>query len=176
MKYFLKKILKLLTLAVLVWAFYLFVIGNFHQIDKDAYRSAQLFSFNMPYYIKKYKIKSILNLRGKKTTKEWYKNEIRISNQFNISHYDFKLSSKKELTLKQMQDIVKILKKAKKPILIHCEGGADRTSLVSALYLYAVKNKSKSEARKAISFLYGHITFLREEVKAMDISFDKYER
>jgi hypothetical protein len=46
--------------------------GNFHTITYgEAYRSAQLDRDELVYYIKKYNIKSIVNLRGKNPEIPW---------------------------------------------------------------------------------------------------------
>ena len=62
-KTFLLKVLKYffspLLVIALLWVFYFLIYANFHKVDEKVYRSAQLFSFNMPYYMEKYKIKSI---------------------------------------------------------------------------------------------------------------------
>jgi len=57
---------------------------------------------------------------------------------------------------------------------VHCAGGADRTSLVVALYQYAIKHKSTKESKEAFSIIYGHSPFFRKYVIAMDNSFDNY--
>jgi len=171
---YMKKILKPILLLALFYVGYGLIYGNFHKLDNNAYRSAQLFSFNMPYYLEKYKIKTILNLRGEQKNKSWYKNEKQITKEHNISLLTFKMSSRKYLDFNQTSKIVKILKNAKKPILIHCEGGADRTSLVSALYDYALLHLSKEEAMEEFSFIYGHLPIIRPKVIAMDKSFENF--
>ena len=93
----------------------------------------------------------------------------------NIPHTDFKLSSTKELSDEQMHELVALMKAQPKPLLIHCLGGADRTSLASALYLYAIKGEPASTAEGQLSILYGHFPYLfRSEVEAMDTSFKRY--
>jgi protein tyrosine/serine phosphatase len=69
-----------------------------------------------------------------------------------------------------MQKLINIVKNAKKPILIHCKAGADRTGLVSALYLYSIGDKNAS---KMLSFKYGHLSV--GPTKAMDESFEKWK-
>jgi len=157
----------------LAWVSYFLVYGNFHKVDKDVYRSAQLFSFNLPYYLKKYEIKSILNLRGD-SNKEWYIDEMTISKELKIAHYDYYIGDRKETSLKEMNDIVKIIRDAPKPLLIHCKAGADRTSLTSALYLYAIKHED--DAEREISLMYGHFPWLGSKTGAMDRSFEKYRK
>ena len=51
--------------------------GNFHPITPgEAYRSAQLDKDELEYYIRKFGIQSILNVRGKKNGESWYMEEI----------------------------------------------------------------------------------------------------
>jgi len=175
MIHLLKKALKYLFLPLLgialLWASYFLLYGNFHKVDKDVYRSAQLFSFNYPYYIQKHNIKSILNLRGD-ASKKWYNDEIAIAKKSNVKHYDYYIGDRQETTLKQMQEIVNIIKHAPKPLLIHCKAGADRTSLASALYLYAIKHDK--HPKRAISLMYGHFPWLGSKTSAMDRSFENY--
>ncbi len=173
MKY-LKKTIKIVIFLLLFYIGYGLIYGNFHKLDKNAYRSAQLFSFNMPFYLKEYKIKTVLNLRGEQRSKSWYKNEKKITNELNITLVTYKMSSRKYLDFNKTSRLVEILKKVRKPILIHCEGGADRTSLASALYRYAILKHSKEEAMEELSFIYGHIPLIRPKVIAMDRSFNNY--
>jgi len=174
-----KNIKKLLTyifsfllICIILWGSYFLVYGNFHKIDKDVYRSAQLFSFNLPYYIKKHKIKSILNLRKIKEDETWYKDEVNIAKKLNVKRYDYPISDRKIATLQQMHQIVKLIKEAPKPLLIHCKAGADRTSLASALYKYVLKNDNN--AKNEISIVYGHFPWFGSKTIAMDKSFDFY--
>ncbi len=158
-------------MLALLWVLYFKVYGNFHKVDDDFYRSAQLYSFNLPYYINKYGIKTILNLRGK-SDETWYIDEVKISKDLNVTHIDYGIPDRKKIPIKKMQDIVEIIKNAKKPLLVHCKAGADRTSLVSALYLYDIK-KDK-DAKDAISILYGHFPYFGSKTIAMDESFKDY--
>jgi len=169
-----KRVIKLLLLLVLFWASYFFIYGNFHKVDKDVYRSAQLFSFNLPYYLDKYQIKSILNLRKirKELNKDWYKDEVFIAKQKGIVRYDYPIGDREGVSMEEMTKIIEIIENAPKPLLIHCKAGADRTSLASALYLYAVKHDKN--AKKEISIIYGHFPWLGSKTISMDRSFEKY--
>ncbi len=174
MKQIIKKLIKLILLLLLFYIGYGLIYGNFHKIDKDVYRSAQLFSFNMPYYLEKYKIKTVINLRGEQKHKSWFQNEKRITKEHNVTLITFQMSSRRYMDYNQTSKLVKILKNAKKPILIHCEGGADRTSLASALYRYAILHNSKEKAMEELNAIYGHLPTIRPKVIAMDKSFENY--
>ena len=172
LRQFLKRFFIFLVSVAFLWATYFFLYGNFHKVDKDVYRSAQLFGFNMPYYIQKHHIKSILNLRGE-SDKSWYHNEIGFAKEHNISHYNFGIPDRKEITLPQMEKMIEIMKNAPKPLLIHCKMGADRTSLAVALYLSSLKDDT--DAKSAISIVYGHFPWLGSKTGAMDRSFEAYQ-
>jgi protein tyrosine/serine phosphatase len=157
---------------MVIWFIYIKIYGNFHKVDNNIYRSAQLYFFNMPYFLKKYKIKSIINLQNAENN-FWYKDEIKYSKENNITHIDFPISANKKLSIKRMQHLINIIKNSSKPTLIHCFSGADRTSLAVALYLYNQKSK---KPEKAFSILYGHFPWLGSKTKAMDDSFKFYIR
>lgn len=154
-----------------VWVYNFLLIGNFHKVDENLFRSAQLFNFNLPYYIEKHNIKSIINLRGS-SKKDWYKNEKSIAENYDIKHFDYGFSDGKVQSIEKMDKLIELMKNAPKPLLIHCKAGADRTSLASALYLY--KLKKDVDAHKAISLKYGHFPWLGSRSKAMDISYENY--
>ena len=162
------------VVLALFWVGYFKVYGNFHEVvTNELYRSAQLYSFNLPSYIEKNGIRSIINLRGKSNEK-WYKEELRIAQEHNVTHYDFGIPDRRVIPQEKMDALVELMKKAPKPLLIHCKAGADRTSLASALYLYALKHDK--DAKRAISILYGHFPWLGSKTKAMDKSFENYQK
>lgn len=172
-----KKILRYFFLPLLVlmlaWIGYFKIYGNFHQVDTNLYRSAQLYNFNLPHYIQKYNIKSVINLRGSSKDAQWYQDEIHIAKKYDITHYDFGLPDRRVIPLEKMDTLVALMRQAPKPLLIHCKAGADRTSLASALYLYAIQKDRN--AQNAISITYGHFPWLGSKTKAMDISFQNYQ-
>lgn len=150
--------------------------GNFHTVTPhELYRSAQLDKENFSYYIHQKKIKTIINLRGASKGEAWYEDELNVSKHYGVEHYDFPMSAYRALTMPEAEKIVQILTEAKKPILIHCHGGADRSALISALWLYAVKHLSPSAAMEQFKLLYGYFPHLMWKKKeAMRSTFKKY--
>jgi len=177
MKIFFKKtkIFLIAFFLLLPIIYYLYIYNNFHTVIKnEVYRSKQLNKAEFIFYIKKYKIKSILNLRGYHPDTTWYKNEIESTKELNVTHYDYGISALHYCDVAQINNIISIITNAPKPILIHCRAGSDRTGLISAVYLYAVAHKSYKEASDQLSIKYGHFPYLGNDTIAMDKSFENY--
>ncbi len=139
--------------------FYAAEQGNFHAITVgEAYRSAQLDNDELAYYVKKYNIKSILNLRGKNPARTWYKDEVNFSLKNNVAHYDIGLSAYLSPKAADVSNLMDIFKRAPRPLLMHCQAGADRSGLVAAMWKVVVDKTSKTEAEKQLSILYGHLS------------------
>ena len=83
---------------------------------------------------------------------------------------DFRLQSTKDVPLAEMERIAASLAGAKKPLLVHCAQGADRTGLVVALYAFTHGQNAQAAAGHQ-NALYGHLPLLRPAVAAMDRSF-----
>jgi undecaprenyl-diphosphatase len=153
---------------------YMRVQGNFHPITPgEAYRSAKLDRDKLLYYVKKYNIKSIVNLIGEDPHKHWYRDELQVSAEFKLRHYDLSLSATEEPTEEDVRKLVEIFQNAPRPVLIHCKGGSDRSGLVAAMWKLMVDKEPKSEASKQLSILYGH--FPIGETSTLDRFFEKWD-
>ena len=107
--------LSLLLTALLAGGYISYMLGthNFHPITPgEAYRSAQLDRDELEYYIKKYNIRSIINLRGENPNKPWYKEEAQVSAELNVAHYNISLAASRELSDKDIKELMNIFKSA----------------------------------------------------------------
>lgn len=162
-------------IAVAIYAGNILATNNFHAIvPGEAYRSAQVEPEEIIDYKNRYNIRSIISLRPRKPGKEWYEAEITTSEQMGITYINFPMDSGDALSDEEMAVLVDKMKTAEKPVLIHCENGANRTGLASALYLLGVKNIDAEEADDQLSVKYGHIHLGIFDTKAMRESFDDY--
>jgi len=169
-------ITSLALMLILAGSYICYVIdqGNFHAITtREAYRSAQLDRDKLEYYIRRYNIRSILNLRGENPSSDWYREELTVSAANHIKHYDITLSSTKEPTENDVRQLTAIFKEAPRPILIHCQAGADRSGVVAAMWKVIVDQEPKSEAEKQLSIFYGHVPL--GGTYAMDKFFKKWQ-
>lgn len=166
-------------LLVAVGLLYVIEHGNFHAITAgEAYRSGQLDSSRLAYYIKKHNIKSVLNLRGNvasdgHSVAQWYLDEKRVSAEHGAKHYDIYLSSTSEPEKEDVAKLMEFFRTAPRPVLIHCKSGADRTGLIASMWKVVVDKEPKSEAEKQLTILYGH--FSVGPAAAMDRFFDSWQ-
>jgi protein tyrosine/serine phosphatase len=146
-------------LAVLgLYNAYLQLSGNFHVVEPGKfYRSAQPTAEEIEAWHTRYGIKTIINLRGAHPRSDWYKIERTMAQALNINLIDFPLSTKRDLSDQQVDELLSILSHASGPILIHCKNGADRSGIVSAFYVASVAKGSEFYAELQLSPLYGHI-------------------
>lgn len=166
----------ILALAVGGYLGGLQLTGNFHPVvANEVYRSAQPTATDIARYQKAYGVKTIVNLRGENTGSPWYDAEIAAAKQLGISHVDFRMLARRELTQAEAADLIAILERAEKPMLIHCKAGADRSGLAAALYVAAVAKLGETAAEKQISILYGHISLPLSGAYAMDRTFEALE-
>ena len=178
----LKRFLMALGLLVLtpplgLVGFYLWVhhAGNFHEVVKhEIYRSGQLNAMELTQRTQEVGLKSILNLRGENADAPWYREEMETSQSLGIQHMDFTLSASTPVTPEQLQTILKMIEGSPKPLLIHCTDGADRSGLVSAVYLLKV-GQTQPQALEQLSWHFGHFPYLLWTFsKAMDESLKTY--
>jgi protein tyrosine/serine phosphatase len=149
--------------------------GNFHEVEAGRYyRSAQLAPADLDRAIRRYGIRSVLNLRGKKAGRPWYDKEVAASRANGAVHLDYAIVAEDPVTITQMTEILAILRDAPKPVLVHCQAGSDRTGLVTALYLLSRGKDAATAAQALSSWHYGHFPYLGNKTKAMDDSFHAF--
>jgi protein tyrosine phosphatase (PTP) superfamily phosphohydrolase (DUF442 family) len=167
-------LLGIAAFLVVVRIWYLEEQGNFHPINPaEAYRSAQLDQDELEHYIRKHAIRPVVNLRGMHHDEKWYRDEIGVCGTLGVAHYDLDLSADKAPTTTEIGDLLGLFERAPRPVLIHCQAGADRSGLAAALWKLVVDRVPKSVARKQLSILYGHVPLGPTQV--LDDFIEKYE-
>ena len=73
--------------------------GNFDAVaPRTLYRSAQLTPDQMSIYVRRYNIRTVINLRGENLGQSWYNSEVEETQRLGVAHVDFRMSASRELT------------------------------------------------------------------------------
>ena len=166
-------ILGLVALIVAARLWYLKEQGNFHPITPgEAYRSAHLDREDLEFYIHKFGISSVINLRGKDAGEPWYKEQTETCRRLGVSHYDLGLSANKAPSSQKIEVLLSLFRVAPRPVLIQCQAGADRSGLAAALWKVVIDGTPAAAAEKQLSIRYGHMPFGPTQV--LDAFFKKW--
>jgi len=142
------------------------VLDNFYAVEKDKlYRSKQLPAWKLKRYIKKYNIKTVVNLRGENDGQWWIK-EFNAAHQVGVQYFNIRMSARYLPSKENLKKLLKIYDDQDAcPILIHCFSGSDRTGEAAAIWSMDQQKKSNGVAIQQLSKFYGH---LKEKYPAKD--------
>ena len=167
-------LIAVLAISVGGWAGLLQLTGNIHAVSEGkVYRSAQLNGEQLAETLKRYKIKSVINLRGDSVGDHWYADELAETAAQGAVHYNIGMYAKQEPDAATIKRILEVLRVAPRPLLVHCSSGSDRTGLVAAMYKYFVEGRPAGEAEAQLSFRYGHFPWFGSGTVAMDQAFER---
>lgn len=135
-------------------------LQNFFEVEPGKfYRSQQLTPSVLKAYIKRFGIKTLINLRGVNET-VWYQGEKEVADSMGLAFHSIPMSAVTISQKDHLQELLKLYDEVEKPILVHCLGGADRTGEAAALWVLEMQKKSKYEALSQLSIAYGHRKFV----------------
>ena len=113
-----------------------YVLGfwdNFGAVrEGEFYRSGQMTASNLSDKVRRYHIKTVINLRGSHPESAEYLAERDSTLSAGASQVDLNLSSCEWMSKAQARALLEVLETAEKPILVHCWHGSERTGLVAA--------------------------------------------
>jgi protein tyrosine/serine phosphatase len=117
-------------------------------------RSAQLTPDQLRDVVRAHGIRTVLNLRGPNPDQPWYRDELRATLDSGAVQVDVPLASDHWLSRSQVRTLLDLADHAAYPLLVHCEFGAERTGLVSALLALLQPGSSLDDARAQFSPAY----------------------
>jgi protein tyrosine/serine phosphatase len=176
----LRKIIVRTSLAALAvvgaYALYIVATNNFHTVvPGELYRSARPTAAEIADWQEQYGIKTIINLMGSHPEYAWYRQEKEAAEAHGIKLIDYKLSAQRDVSAKELEELLAILSDAERPILVHCRSGADRTGVVSAFYVAGIAGGSEFYAEFQMTPFFGHLPFGFLGSYSMDRSFERAE-
>lgn len=126
------------------------VLYNFHWIVPDeAARSAQAWAGFLGPFLKAHNIATLINLRGANPHWDWWLNETRTCRKRGVAHRDLPINSRRLPSRTQLLEMLDAFDRAKRPLLLKCSGGQDRTSFAAALYLLHTRGWKTLDAAQA---------------------------
>lgn len=134
---------------------------NFHVVQKNKlYRSGQLSPKRLTYYIKKYGIKTVINLRGENHDKKWWQQERDVTLAHDVAFYNIPMSADELTSRDKLIELLNIYDTAPLPLLIHCRVGVDRTGEAAAIWVMEKMGKSNKKALEQLSLTHRHFSFM----------------
>ncbi len=151
---------------------------NFRAVVSDrVYRSGQLSPEALEERIRRHGLKSLINLRGEKEDRVWFRDEVEIAKRHGVALESVDLIPERLPSRPQLVALIDRLERLPEPILIHCSAGADRAGFASVLARMAKGGASFDEARSELSFWYGHLPFgPASEIGRLFDQYDDYRR
>jgi len=124
------------------WARAIAVAGvpNLHQVESNFYRSAQPDAQGFRALATQYGVRTVVSLRA-------FNSDETLSRGLNLSLVRFKIHTW-HIEREDVVGALRALRSAAKvgPVLLHCQHGADRTGLITALYRILYEGWSKQSA------------------------------
>ena len=113
-------------------------------------------------------LRTIINLRGPNPAERWYREELAVSQRDGLIHIDLPIDSLFP-TKEEIVELMKALKTAPRPILVHCQSGIDRTGIASALACLLLDDSSSAEkALEQLSWQYGSMPWRKSRESKRD--------
>lgn len=160
-----------LLAAMGIYKYRVSVQGNFAAVvDGQVYRSAQPTTQQIRDWSSKYSLKTIVNLRG--SDEPGWASEQQAAAGAGVGLIPARCSAREMPSSLWVRQMVEILETAPRPMLIHCNGGADRTGVASVLAAMAVGGQDYQQAKEQLSAKYGHLDLRAGSIAGL---LDKYE-
>ncbi len=131
---------------------------NVHEVEAGKlYRTHQLSALVLGHFMDKYGIKTVINLRGQQPGVSWWEEERAMVLARGAGYFNLPMSAMKMTPKWILHEMLNIYDNAPLPIMIHCQGGSDRTGEAAAIWVLEKMAGSKKDALKQLSWRFGHI-------------------
>ncbi len=143
----------------------LWYFDNFHVIEPGtAYRSAQLDPETLQLALDHARIRTVINLRGANDGEQWYEDEKAVCQQAGVTLVDIRMSASALPPRETLLRLYDTFLTAEYPILMHCNGGADRAGAAAAIWRMVIQGHDRAAAADELAVRYGHFAGVNPEM------------
>lgn len=130
---------------------------NFHTVAEGlVYRSAQPTPEGLLTAFDRLGVRTVVNLRGESPGESWWEREHETCEAAGVAIVDIRMSAQALPPRETLLELYDTLLRAEYPILIHCQGGADRTGAAAAIWRMVVLGESNRDAKAELSPEFFH--------------------
>lgn len=147
------------------------VYANIRRVDDHLWRAAQPSPRHLRW-AKARGFKTVLNLRGRRPNCGSYMLEREACEQLGLTLIDFPIRSRSAVEKETALAAIDLWQRLEYPVFMHCKSGADRTGLMSVLYLHVHRGEPVDRAMRHLSLAYGHVRQAKTGV--LDHFFETY--
>jgi protein tyrosine phosphatase (PTP) superfamily phosphohydrolase (DUF442 family) len=143
---------------------------NLHRLGHKAWRSSQ----PAPHHIRALAgrgTRTVLNLRGERDCGS-YLLEQAACQRYGVELINFHIRARRAPHPEEIKAAIALFDQMQYPMLMHCKSGADRTGLMSVLYLWLKEGVPLAEARRQQSPRFGY--FRHGKAGILDLFFEHY--
>jgi hypothetical protein len=153
---------------------YLLLVSNFSKVVPGlVFRSSQPTGRQLDRILRKYHIRTVINLRGCCVSAPWYIDEARAASACGASLEDLSFSASRLPSTDSIRQLIDVLDRCEYPVLFHCYQGADRTGLAAVMYCLLRTTTPYAEARRHLGLSRGHLAIGKTHY--IDRFFELYE-
>jgi undecaprenyl-diphosphatase len=124
-------------------------------VPGQVYRSGQLGAAALEGRVAQCHLRAVLNLRGANPQEDWYREECAAADALGLHHYDLATDSVLPPNPEELRELIRVLDRCERPLLIHCNSGIDRTGVVAAICILLGEGGSVADAEGQFSLTYG---------------------
>jgi protein tyrosine/serine phosphatase len=145
---------------------------NFHRISDEAFRSSQPTMWQMRRMVKKYGIKTIINLKGANPNSAYWAFEREQCEKLGIKLVDVNIYSRRMPDAKRLRHAKEVFDSVEYPVWMHCKAGADRAGLYATLYQHFRKGIPIAQTNQLALWPFGHLK--HSDAGKVDFFFETY--
>jgi protein tyrosine phosphatase (PTP) superfamily phosphohydrolase (DUF442 family) len=147
------------------------IYPNLHQVADGVWRSGQPTPGRLRAFARRGG-RSVVSLRAGRGFGS-LPLELAACSKAGLTYHNLELRARDLPSREELRAAAQVFQTIERPVLLHCQSGADRAGMASALYLILAEDRPVAEARRQLALRYGHNRFNRAGI--LDAFFDAYE-